>query len=142
MTPAEFEKRVQQLLDRRRDPLADPQCTEFLADHPEAIGFTARLLDRCAVLSTVSPVQPRPRTWRRRWPWFVAIGAAAGVLGFVVPWAGAREATVRRPVGRVLAASLEPTLPRLNVATTIRVRRELLGQPGAELEVFTQWSAR
>lgn len=143
MTPAEFEHRVQHLLDRRRDPLADLRCAEYLAQHPEAVALTARLLERCAALSALArPTGERPSA-RRRWPVLTAATAAAAcAIVFVATRERDCEAGARRAVGRVLSASLEPILPRLQEAPTVRLRSVMLAEPGAEFEVFTQWGAR
>ena len=143
MTPAEFELRVQQLLDRRRDPLADRRCAEHLAEHPEAVAATARLLERCTALpASGRPTVGRPAT-RWRWPVLTAATAAAACAIVLGATRGRdSEAAASRSVGRVLSASLEPILPRLQEAPTVRLRSVLLAQPGAEFEVFTQWGAR
>lgn len=143
MTPIEFERRVQHLLDRRRDPLADHRCTEFLAEHPEAIALTAWMLERCAMLPAVARRAPRVASGLRRGPW-VGLAAAAAVGAFWLAMRGGAEseAATRRPAGRVLSASLEPILSRLQASPTARVRTVLLAGPGAEFEVFTEWGSR
>lgn len=143
MTPTEFEQRVQQMLDRRRDPLADRQCAEFLAEHPEAVASTARLLERCAALPASPRAAVAQAAARRRWPVLTAATvAAACAVALVATRSEECAASARRSIGCVLSASLEPILPRLQEAPTVRLRSVLLAEPGAEFEVFNQWGAR
>lgn len=89
MTPAEFDALVHDLLDRRRDPLADRACTAFLAEHPERAPELARLLERCAAIATPVAAIPRARRRPRRAPWWwlaagAAVAAAAAVVGLTL----------------------------------------------------------
>jgi hypothetical protein len=138
MTPVEFDERLQELLDARSDPLADPECVAFLDAHPERLDGLARLLQRCATLAVVSP-----RHVRRRRPmvWLVAAAGIAPAFE-VAASSGSPAPAAPPPGGRVLAASLQPIRPTLQPTATIRAYSVLLAGPTARLETFTQWSAR
>ncbi|MFY9345904.1 MAG: hypothetical protein WAT39_25655 [Planctomycetota bacterium] len=138
MTPAEFEDRLHDLLDARQDPLADAACVQFLAEHPDRLAAFARGHERLAALPAVAPLAAPPGL-RRRLPWLLAAAAVAAVTAFARRGTPAPAAVV--PAGRVLAASLQPILPTLGAAATVRASTVLLAGPTARLETFTQWSA-
>jgi hypothetical protein len=128
MTPAEFDDRVHDLLDRRRDPLADPACTAFLAEHPERAPDLARLLERCAALAT--PVAASP----------AATAADAAAADATAPAADATAAAAATPPGRVLAAELRPIPRTLQATVRVRAHSVLLDRPDARFETFAQWN--
>lgn len=138
MDQAEFEDRLHELLDARHDPLADPQCADFLAEHPQQLDAYARLCERCAVLPWAVPEPAgRPR-WRRPLPWLLLAGAA--VAAITLP-PGVPAAAAPPAAGRVLAASQQPIRATLQPVATVRARSVLLAGPDAHLETFEQWSA-
>jgi hypothetical protein len=119
MTPAEFDDRVHDLLDRRRDPLADPACTAFLAEHPERAPDLARLLERCAALATPVAAIPRAHRQPRRAPWWwLAAGAAVAaaavvVLTLLLPRTAGPEATASSPFANTTAESAAAAAPEV-----------------------------
>jgi hypothetical protein len=133
MTPAEFEARLNELLDERRDPLADDECVAFLAAHPAGLDAYTTLHERLAALPRQTAAQP----WAKPWLLFVA---AAAVLLSAAWWASGVTADARpRTTGRVLAASSAPASWNPGAATPALARSVLLASPHAHLEVFEQW---
>ena len=142
MTPAEFETRLQGLLDDRRDPLGDPACASFLAEHPEHLETFARLVERCAAIPAVASPRFARRQRRRPLQWLL-LGAAAAALALLalLAWPGSATPATAVPPGRVIAASVQWLPPMLQPVATVHARTVLLAEPRARLEVFTQWSA-
>ncbi len=153
MTPAEFDARLHELLDRRLDPLDDPDCRAFLDAHPHRLPDFAALRLRLAALPHLAePVPapvPTPRPWRRLAPWWSLAAAAAIALWLARPTpapapaaaAPAAPEPAAAPRGRVLAAALEPIHQRLGAVATAQARAVLLDRPDARLETFVQWSS-
>lgn len=138
MTPAEFEDRLHELLDARADPLADPACVSFLADHPDRLEAFAQLQERCAALPVVAPRSDVPP--RRLPPWLLVAAAAAAVVALLLLVRGSPAAAAPSPVGRVLAADLHPIPSLLQPTARVGARTVLLAEPTAHLELFTRWS--
>ena len=136
MTPAEFAERVDELLDERRDPLADEACIEFLAADPARLEEYVVLQERLAAL-------PKPAREPRRAAPRIALATAvvaAAVLVVLVIWRSAGEpAVVPGGRGAVLAASSAPVSWNPGAATPAHARAVLLASPHARLEVYQQW---
>jgi hypothetical protein len=136
---------VHEALDARRDPLDDPSLCEALAANPQALVEFVALRERLAVLPGLE-TRPLAPHRARRWPWFAAAGAAAAavVVGTFFTTRAATPPTptlAPAPVGRVLAASLQPIRPTLGVVGAASARSVLLARPDARLETFVRWSA-
>lgn len=79
-SPAErLDAALQSALDRRVEPLADPELLDALAEHPE--GFS-QVLSLAAALSALPLEAPPTPPARPRFPWALPLGvaAAAGLL--------------------------------------------------------------
>lgn len=136
MTPAEFDDRVQLLLDARRDPLADAECAAFLAEHPAHVGAFARLQRRLRAVPPSVPDRATRTRWRINWP---AVAAAAAMAFAAWAWAAGPVAAAPQR-GRVFDASLQPRHPRLQPHVAVTARHVLLTGPTAHVETFVVWS--
>ncbi|MCB9877155.1 MAG: hypothetical protein H6835_06080 [Planctomycetes bacterium] len=124
---ADFEARLQQRLDERRDPLDDPQLVAWLDAHPERLAAFAGLRDDLRGLGAESPRPAAvPRRAARVALAAVAVVAVAGtaILGVVLRQPPPAAPAARSP-GRVLTASLEGHPPRLYAAADFAVRESL-----------------
>lgn len=79
-----FERRVQELLDARVDPLDDARVQDWLLEHPEALESFAGMRAVALTLESAPPAAaPRPTGLPRRvLPW----AAAAAAMLAVLPW--------------------------------------------------------
>jgi len=138
MTPAEFDARVNDLLDERRDPLDDAACLAFLAEHPERIDELASLRERLAALPVVAIGAPARRRGRVAGTTVgLALAAAAAAIVWIVRPGAATD--VAAPPGRVLAAASVPLPSYPDGVAGARARSVLLARPDARLETFSRW---
>lgn len=136
MNAADFDRRVQQHLDARRDPLDDAELCAFLADHPDRLPTFGRL---CETLRWLPAAHPRPAR-RRRWPFAVATGAvAAAALLLAIGWAPPEPTP---PKSRILRADLYEIQPRAFAAVHYAVRQPLLVDATTTLETYENRSER
>jgi len=107
---------LQELFDRGIDPLEDAAARAWLEQHPDHLQAFASLR---ALLHEVGEVPP-VMTWpRRRWPFWVAAGAAAVLVGIAV--FGLYAAAVPGS-GPGSGSPLSTVLPRPQFAPRAQVR--------------------
>jgi hypothetical protein len=135
MNASDFDQRVQEHFDARRDPLDDPQVLAFLDAHPEQLPAFATLLGTLRQL---------PAAARRRVRWrapLLLAGAAA--IAFAVVWAWRPPRTVApeaTPTSRIFAAELQEIRPRLHAAVQFSLRQPLLADTTTTLEAYERRS--
>lgn len=129
MTPAEFESRLMQCLDERRDPFLDAELADHLATDPEAAVRVADLLTR---LDAVGAVAPSPFARRRIG---VAVAAAVALVAISVL---ASRGLEPEPAGRVLRATLQPLDGARPPCVRVTVRTVLAAERGLVFETFDQ----
>ncbi len=127
MTPAEFESRLMQCLDERRDPFLDDELVEHFAADPEAAVRITDLLTRLDVVGAAMP----PRLMRRRRTVVVAAAALFVAVAVLATRGGAPE-----PTGRVLRATLQPLGGARPLAASLTVRTVLAAERGLVFETF------
>lgn len=108
-----FWSAVDEALDARRDPWAEAQVQEWIADHPEDREELARLTRRLEAVASA-----RPRAGRTFAP---MIAAAAAVVLAVQLWApeAKKDLPQPRPDSRVVSFSIEATLEHDGETTTV-----------------------
>lgn len=147
----DFDTRLQQLLDERRDPLDDPQLVAWLDAHPERLAAFAALRDDLLRLdpqladAQTQPQQLRTAAMPRRMR-LVAVAAAAAAAALLFVFArrepersgGSTSPTqttpspqlvANRSPGRVLTAHLEGHSPRLYAAAEFTLHESLWQTP-------------
>ncbi|MBL8731092.1 MAG: hypothetical protein JNN13_01845 [Planctomycetes bacterium] len=144
MTPAEFEVRLMQCLDERRDPFLDAELAPHLADDAEVAVRVADLLARLVVVTqnaaprreAASLPAARHGCWRSRALRCVSLPllAAALLVAVVLAVWGSRPTEHEAP-GRVLRASLSTDFER-PLAATITVRTVLARERGLQFQTF------
>lgn len=146
MTPAEFEVRLMQCLDERRDPFLDAELAQHLAAEPEAAMRVADLLARLEVVALDGTPRidaaARPRAMRRVSLRFCAVALLAVVASAVwVTRATEPEAQGNEAQGRVLRASLSTAVER-PLAATVTVRTVLARERGLQFQTFEKRAVR
>lgn len=131
----DFDARLQQLLDERRDPLDDPQLVAWLDDHPERLAAFAALRDDLQHLGSRARTQEaRAPTSSRR----ARLGAAAVAVAAALVLVFALRETTRtaeqtqteqHSPGRVLTAHLEGHPPRLYATADFTLHESLWQTP-------------
>lgn len=162
---AEYQSRLQQALDERRDPLDDAEVQSFLEAHPEHLqAFVEQrdVLEQIALeqfkLEPASgpPVAfAAPAPQQRRRPWLLAAAAAivTGATLFGAGWWAAHavdgnatdpdsNARIAKEAGdsprrsRILSATLQEVAPNVRPAASYTVRDRLVKTPTMTLEAY------
>jgi len=135
MNVSDFDQRVQEHFDARRDPLDDPQVLAFLDAHPEQLPAFATLLGTLRQLPAAAGRRVR---WR---PPLLLAGAAT--IAIAVTWAWRQPRAIEPltpPVSRIYAAELQEIRPRLHAAVQFSLRQRLLADTTTTLEAYERRS--
>jgi hypothetical protein len=120
----ELWRRVQEALDRRADPLDEPELAAWLGESPQELERYAELA--CALEVVAAPETPPARARPRRWPWLVTAAAAASIAAWL--WPDAAPAIAFVP-------------PESVGIEIVRVRVEQTGSERAGVVVF-EWDGQ